>query len=74
MFGMKMSRKKWDTIVSHAKNCILDNKRYIYDASVQVVLVFNSIYEVVGANFDGQNFVPKDYFTMSQMVCAFIQE
>ncbi|XP_076950821.1 calmodulin-binding protein 60 B-like [Bidens hawaiensis] len=55
------SSKTWDTIIKHAKGCVLDDKLYIYRCGVDGTgLFFNSVMTVAGATFDGQNFVPLD--------------
>ncbi|XP_022019461.2 calmodulin-binding protein 60 B [Helianthus annuus] len=44
----------WKTIVKHAKTCILDDKVYLYRCVADGIgILFNSIFEVVGATFDG---------------------
>ncbi|KAJ0248485.1 Calmodulin-binding protein 60 G [Hirschfeldia incana] len=46
--GGGISKKIWESIVSHAMSCVLDETEYyIYDATAHdVSLVFNSVYEV----------------------------
>ncbi|XP_010268064.1 PREDICTED: calmodulin-binding protein 60 D-like isoform X2 [Nelumbo nucifera] len=54
ILGSGMSNKTWETIVQHATACILDDKFYTYySANQKVELFFNSIYEVIGATFEG---------------------
>ncbi|GAV61521.1 Calmodulin_bind domain-containing protein [Cephalotus follicularis] len=61
------SKKNWDTILDHAMECVLDDKLYTYHVAAQGVgLLFNSIFKVVGAAFDGQNFQPTDRLTLPQ--------
>lgn len=68
-----MSNKTWETITQHAKSCVLDNKRYMYHTSGrQVGLIFDSVYNLVGATFNGQNYEPLGNLTASQMVSLFI--
>ncbi|KAF5760117.1 putative CALMODULIN-BINDING PROTEIN60 [Helianthus annuus] len=44
----------WKTIVKHAKTCILDDKVYLYRCVADGTgILFNSIFEVVGATFNG---------------------
>ncbi|MFS7996242.1 putative CALMODULIN-BINDING PROTEIN60 [Helianthus anomalus] len=44
----------WKPIVKHAKTCILDDKVYMYRCVADGIgILFNSIFEVVGATFDG---------------------
>ncbi|GJS06223.1 cam-binding protein 60-like protein G [Tanacetum coccineum] len=60
--------KTWDTIIKHANNCVLDDKLYIYNCGAQGVgLVFNSIFRVVGATLDGQNYLSLEELAVFQM-------
>ncbi|XP_043709422.1 calmodulin-binding protein 60 D-like isoform X2 [Telopea speciosissima] len=69
IFGNGMSNKTWDTIVDHAKTCVLDNKLYVYyDAGRRVGLLFNSIYKVVGVILDGHSYQPLENLTTSQTI------
>ncbi|KAF8387781.1 hypothetical protein HHK36_026436 [Tetracentron sinense] len=64
-----MSNKTWETIIQHASACVLDDKLYMYYHATQMAgLLFNSIYNVVGATFDGQNCQPLNSLTSSQML------
>ncbi|CAI9265687.1 unnamed protein product [Lactuca saligna] len=49
--------KTWETIIKHAKACVLDDKLYMYEVD-GIGLLFNSVFTVVGATFDGQNYLP----------------
>ncbi|KAG2316583.1 hypothetical protein Bca52824_019705 [Brassica carinata] len=44
-----ISKRTWETIVSHAMKCVLDEtERYIYNATAhEESLIFNSVYEVI---------------------------
>lgn len=70
LLGGGVSNRTWDTIIEHANSCIPDdNKLYTYyDAGQRVGFVFNSIYKVVGATFDGQNYEPFYKLTTPQKV------
>ncbi|KAI8553578.1 hypothetical protein RHMOL_Rhmol05G0026900 [Rhododendron molle] len=63
-----MSNKVWETVTEHATGCVLDDKLYIYykDGERNGVL-FNSIFRVVGATFDGQSFQSRDMLNEFQM-------
>jgi hypothetical protein len=63
-----ISNRTWEQIVLHASQCITDdNKLYSHHIAVHGVgLLFNSVYKLVGATFDGQNYQPFDKLTMSQ--------
>lgn len=66
-----ISNKIWDTIIEHATTCVLDNKMYLYTGAAQrVMLVFNSVWKVIGATFDGQNYQNLESLSFPQMVCA----
>ncbi|KAK9161676.1 hypothetical protein Syun_008017 [Stephania yunnanensis] len=68
LLGNGMSNKKWNAIIQHATSCTLDNKRYVYHNTGQRVgLVFDSIYKVVGATFDGCNFISVNDLSSYQM-------
>ncbi|XP_023731135.1 calmodulin-binding protein 60 B isoform X2 [Lactuca sativa] len=62
------SNKTWETIIKHAKACVLDEKLYMYRCGPQGIgLLVDSILEVVGATFDGQNYLPLDKLPVFQM-------
>ncbi|KAJ6434559.1 hypothetical protein OIU84_018132 [Salix udensis] len=58
VLGCGISNKIWDTIIEHANTCVLDVSRFYsyFDAGQSIGLLFDSIYKVVGAMFDGQNY------------------
>ncbi|KAF3647092.1 calmodulin-binding protein 60 B [Capsicum chacoense] len=57
----------WEKITEHVKTCTLDNSEwYIYNAGEGIVLLFNCIYELVGAILDGQNFQSLDKLDVFQ--------
>lgn len=66
-----ISNKKWDTIIGHAITCTLDDNKYIYRTAEGTVLLFNSIYKVVGVTFDGHSYHSVDSLNMYQMVGIF---
>ncbi|KAK1440416.1 hypothetical protein QVD17_06243 [Tagetes erecta] len=50
--------KTWESITKHAKDCALDDKLYVYNCGAEGIgLLFNSIFKIVGATFDGQNYL-----------------
>ncbi|TXG65260.1 hypothetical protein EZV62_006535 [Acer yangbiense] len=50
------SNRVWDIIVKHASTCAL-NDEIFYTYSVEGIgLLFNSVYKLVAATFDGQNY------------------
>ncbi|XP_020211078.1 calmodulin-binding protein 60 D isoform X2 [Cajanus cajan] len=61
MFG-NISRKSWLAITEHAKTCVIDDyKLYSYHSEeLQIGLLFNSIYILVGVTFDWQNYYSPD--------------
>ncbi|KAJ6757055.1 hypothetical protein OIU74_026335 [Salix koriyanagi] len=58
VLGCGISNKIWDTIIEHANTCVLDGSRFYsyFDAGQSIGLLFDSVYKVVGAMFDGQNY------------------
>ncbi|KAL3576915.1 hypothetical protein D5086_022198 [Populus alba] len=54
--GSGMSNKMWDSLIEHAKTCVLSGKLYIYypDDAKNVGVVFNNIYELSGLISNGQ--------------------
>nr|GEV28641.1 calmodulin-binding protein [Tanacetum cinerariifolium] len=62
------SNKTWETVIKHAKDCVLDDKLYMYRSSEDAIgLLFDSVLTVVGATFDGQNYQPLDKLSVYQM-------
>jgi hypothetical protein len=51
-----MSNKMWDSLVEHAKTCVLSGKHYIYypEDAKNVGIVFNNIYEFSGLIANGE--------------------
>jgi len=62
-----MSNKIWEATLEHAKECVLDDKYYSYCDGQGVMLLFNSIFQLVGAMFD-HTYHPLDELTASQKV------
>ncbi|XP_058213968.1 calmodulin-binding protein 60 B-like isoform X2 [Rhododendron vialii] len=63
-----MSNKIWETVTKHATACVLDDKLYIYyKDGERIGVVFNSIFRVVGATFDGQSYQSLDLLNEFQM-------
>uniref|UniRef100_A0A1D1XYJ7 N-acetyl-gamma-glutamyl-phosphate reductase n=1 Tax=Anthurium amnicola TaxID=1678845 RepID=A0A1D1XYJ7_9ARAE len=56
ILGSGMSNKMWESLVEHAKTCVLSGKLYVYysDDSRTVGAVFNNIYEFCGLITSGQ--------------------
>ncbi|XP_022719502.1 calmodulin-binding protein 60 C-like [Durio zibethinus] len=68
ILGGGISNRVWDTIIEHAFSCVLDDDEWYtyYGAAHRVGLLLNSIYEVVAATFDGENYQPVEKLTFSQ--------
>ncbi|CAI9764238.1 unnamed protein product [Fraxinus pennsylvanica] len=64
---LNISNRKWDTIIRHATNCNLDDKLYLYISADGIRLFFNCIYNLVGATFEGPNYLSLDKLNMYQM-------
>ncbi|KAK1547905.1 hypothetical protein Q3G72_010507 [Acer saccharum] len=50
------SNRAWDTIVEHASTCGLNDEIFYTYSGEGIGLLFNSIYKLVAATFDGQNY------------------
>ncbi|XP_039002246.1 calmodulin-binding protein 60 B-like [Hibiscus syriacus] len=67
ILGSGISNRVWDTIIDHALSCILDDEWYSYYGTAQSVgLLLDSIYRVVAATLDGENYHLVEKFTFSQ--------
>jgi hypothetical protein len=66
-----MSNKMWESVVEHAKTCVLRGKHYVYYASDtrNVGAIFNNIYEFTGLIADDQ-FISAENLTDNQKVCG----
>ena len=64
-----MSNKMWESLVEHAKTCVLSGKHYVYYASDtrNVGAIFNNIYEFTGLIADDQ-FISAENLTENQRV------
>ncbi|CAJ1869019.1 unnamed protein product [Sphenostylis stenocarpa] len=60
-----IAKKSWLAITDHAKTCVIDDyKLYSYHSlELQIGLLFNSIYILVGVTFDWQNYYSPDTLT-----------
>lgn len=64
-------KKFWDTIVEHARESTLGSKLYSYCIEEKgIVLVFNSIFELVGANINSGFFRPLSALSHSEKELA----
>ncbi|KVI01752.1 Calmodulin binding protein-like protein [Cynara cardunculus var. scolymus] len=62
------SNKTWETVIKHAKDCVLDEKLYMYPCAAQGIgLLLDSVLKVVGATFDGLDYLPLDKLSVLQM-------
>ncbi|XP_062219350.1 calmodulin-binding protein 60 B-like isoform X2 [Phragmites australis] len=71
ILGSGMSNKMWESLVEHAKTCVLSGKHYVYYASDtrNVGAIFNNIYEFIGLIADDQ-FISAENLTDNQKVYA----
>ncbi|XP_068647091.1 calmodulin-binding protein 60 D-like [Aristolochia californica] len=69
VLGSGMSNKMWESLVEHAKTCVLSGKHYVYypDDTRTVGVVFNNIYELRGLIASGQ-YCPAETLNDSQKV------
>ncbi|MQM15225.1 hypothetical protein Taro_048167 [Colocasia esculenta] len=67
ILGAGMSNKIWEATVEHARECRVDNKLYsFYAVENRVLLAFDSIFQIIGAQFDGYEYQPVSDLTSSQ--------
>ncbi|XP_044432180.1 calmodulin-binding protein 60 C-like, partial [Triticum aestivum] len=73
ILGSGMSNKMWESLVEHAKTCVLGGKHYIYYVNDprNVGAIFKNIYEFTGLIADDQ-FISAENLTDNQKVCIFI--
>jgi hypothetical protein len=66
-----MSNRMWESLVEHAKTCVLSGKHYIYYSSdgQSVGAIFNNIYEFTGLIAD--EFISAENLTENQRVSVF---
>ncbi|XP_044954682.1 calmodulin-binding protein 60 D-like isoform X1 [Hordeum vulgare subsp. vulgare] len=71
ILGSGMSNKMWESLVEHAKTCVLGGKHYIYyvNDSRNIGAIFNNIYEFTGLIADDQ-FISAENLTDNQKVYA----
>nr|VDD28216.1 unnamed protein product [Brassica oleracea] len=65
----RISKRKWEAIVSHAMQCVLDEtERYIYNANaLDGSLIFNSVYEVIKVSLSDGTFRNPDEIPTYQL-------
>lgn len=70
VLGCGISKRTWDTIIRHATTCVVDDSKFYsyFDAGQSIGLLFDSVYQVVGAMFDGHNYEPLHNLTPPQKV------
>ncbi|GJM90365.1 hypothetical protein PR202_ga06637 [Eleusine coracana subsp. coracana] len=71
ILGSGMSNKMWETLVEHAKTCVLSGKYYIYysDETGSVGAIFNNIYAFCGL-ISGEQFYSSEGLDDSQKLFA----
>lgn len=52
LLGNGMSNKIWEATLDHARECVPDDKLYSYCRGQGVILIFNSIFQLIGAAID----------------------
>ena len=70
VLGCGISNRIWNAIIEHATTCVVDDSKFYsyFDAGQSIGLLFDSIYKVVGAMFDGYNYEPLHNLTPPQKV------
>ncbi|CAD6251679.1 unnamed protein product [Miscanthus lutarioriparius] len=71
ILGSGMSNKMWETLVEHAKTCVLSGKYYIYysDEGRSIGAIFNNIYAFCGL-ISGEQFYSSESLDDSQKLFA----
>ncbi|CAN6243273.1 unnamed protein product [Urochloa humidicola] len=71
ILGSGMSNKMWETLVEHAKTCVLSGKYYIYysDENRSIGAIFNNIYAFCGL-ISGEQFYSSESLDDSQKLFA----
>ncbi|CAD6247872.1 unnamed protein product [Miscanthus lutarioriparius] len=71
ILGSGMSNKMWESLVEHAKTCVLSGKYYIYysDESRSIGAIFNNIYAFCGL-ISGEQFYSSESLDDSQKLFA----
>ncbi|KAG0525944.1 hypothetical protein BDA96_06G101800 [Sorghum bicolor] len=71
ILGSNMSNRMWESLIEHAKTCVLSGNHYIYYSSDarSVGAIFNNIYEFTGLIADDQ-FISAENLTENQRVFA----
>lgn len=71
ILGSNMSNRMWESLIEHAKTCVLSGNHYIYYSSDarNVGAIFNNIYEFTGLIADDQ-FISAENLTENQRVFA----
>ncbi|GAB2277400.1 hypothetical protein Dimus_012105 [Dionaea muscipula] len=68
ILGRKIQNKAWEVIIEHANACPLNNKEMYgyWNAAKGLGLLFNCVYKVEAATFDGQNYLSVDTLNVYQ--------
>lgn len=61
LLGNGMSNKMWDATIEHAWECILEDKLYSYCSEQGIILLFDSVYQLIGA------FLNHDYYCFDEI-------
>lgn len=68
-----MSNKTWEATVEHAKECVPEDKNYVFCSGQGVMLLFDYIFQLAGAMLNGRLY-PLEDLTASQKVPVSIQK
>ncbi|KAH6826477.1 hypothetical protein C2S53_014331 [Perilla frutescens var. hirtella] len=63
---IQVSKRAWDTIIGHAKTCILGEEKFMY-RTARGILLFDSVDKVVAVSFDGETYYPANTLNSFQM-------
>jgi len=67
---LDIPKKSWLAITDHAKTCVVDDYKLYsyYSQELQIGLLFNSIYILVGVTFDWEIYYSPDILTPQEKV------
>ncbi|KAI4369370.1 hypothetical protein MLD38_017814 [Melastoma candidum] len=70
IFGPTITSRTWDTIVSHAKHCVVDDNMHYsyYSESENIHLIVNSVFKVIAVAIGNLDYQPVDSLTSQEKV------
>ncbi|KAH7289618.1 hypothetical protein KP509_30G012100 [Ceratopteris richardii] len=70
IFGTTMSTKTWDSIIEHAKTCLLNDTKFIYypNENPMIGVLLNTVYQPLGI-MRNESLVPINLLSDTEQVC-----